>query len=270
MSAAKLVELDDGLRVFATSKIDARFLYDEIFREGSYGDIGLPARSLVVDVGANIGLFALFVKQRYPDADVLAFEPAPETAAALRRNISLHQLDGIQVHEIALGAAAELAATFTYYPATPANSTRYPQEKDLQKRVMAQTYSAKTVESLLAGREITVPVDTLSRFLADGRPVDLLKVDVEGGELDVLLGIDPLHWPLIRQVILEAHDINGRLAAICDLLASHGLEPSVGPAPLIDPEILCYVVHAVRPAGGQPTVIASRRSFRNCADTTGA
>ena len=135
-------------------------------------------------------------------------------------------------------------------------------------RAAAPRASVNTTDLDLASLESVRALG--DKLLADGRPVDLLKVDVEGGELDVLLGIDPLHWPLIRQVILEAHDINGRLAAICDLLASHGLEPSVGPAPLIDPEILCYVVHAVRPAGGQPTVIASRRSFRNCADTTGA
>jgi FkbM family methyltransferase len=246
MSAPKLVELDDGLQIFTSSTIDARFLYDEIFREGCYDNIGLPAHSLVVDVGANIGMFALFVKLRCPGAEVLAFEPAPQSAAVLRQNISLHHLDGVLVKEIALGTVREQAAPFTYYPATPANSTRYPQEKDLQKKVMARTYSAKAVERLHAGRQMTVAVDRLSRFLRADRPVDLLKVDVEGGELDVLLGIDPPHWPLIRQVILEVHDFNGRLAAICDLLSRHGLEPSVGPAPLIDPEILSYVVHAVR------------------------
>src|SRR6266851_8105522 len=77
MSAPKLVELDDGLHVFTSSTIDARFLYDEIFREGCYDDIGLPARSLVIDVGANIGMFALFVKLRYPDAEVSRSSPRP-------------------------------------------------------------------------------------------------------------------------------------------------------------------------------------------------
>jgi FkbM family methyltransferase len=255
MSVPKLVELDDGLQVFTLSTIDARFLYDEIFREGCYDDIGLPGRSLVIDVGANIGMFALFVKMRYPDAEVLAFEPAPQSAAVLRQNIGLHHLDGVTVNEIALGATTERAAPFTYYPAIPANSTRYPQEKDLLKTVMARTYSAKAVDRLYTARQITVAMDRLSAFLQADRPVDLLKIDVEGGELDVLLGIDPPHWPLIRQVILEVNDFNGRLAATCDLLRRHGFEPSVGPAPLIDPEILAYVVHGVR-----RTVPAGRRA----------
>lgn len=35
------------------------------------------------------------------------------------------------------------------------------------------------------------------------RCVNLLKVDVERAELDVLLGVQPRHWPLIQQVAME-------------------------------------------------------------------
>lgn len=126
MSAAKLVEFDDGLQVFASSNIEVRFLHEEIFRAGCYNDIALPPEPFVIDAGANIGMFALYIKQRYPAAEILAFEPAPETAAVLRRNISLHGLDGVQVCEMALGSSAEQHAAFTYYPAIPGNSTLYP------------------------------------------------------------------------------------------------------------------------------------------------
>eukprot|EP00752_Nemacystus_decipiens_P003003 g2786.t1 len=50
--------------------------------------------------------------------------------------------------------------------------------------------------------------------------VDLLKVDVEGDELAVLHGIDDDHWPKIRQIALEVHDVDGRLAATVSLLRS--------------------------------------------------
>src|ERR1017187_5478408 len=59
MSASKLVEFDDGLKVFASSSMETRFIYDEIFRLGCYDGIRLPQRPLVIDVGANIGMFAL-------------------------------------------------------------------------------------------------------------------------------------------------------------------------------------------------------------------
>ena len=51
--------------------------------------------------------------------------------------------------------------------------------------------------------------------------VDLLKVDVEGAELDVLLGAGAL-WPAIQQVVVEAHERGGRLEAITRLLAEQG------------------------------------------------
>jgi hypothetical protein len=78
MSAAKLVDLQDGLQVFASSGIETRFMQEKIFQLGCY-QADLPPGSLVIDAGAHIGMFTLFVKLAHPDAEILAFEPAPET-----------------------------------------------------------------------------------------------------------------------------------------------------------------------------------------------
>jgi len=245
VSAVKLFELEAGLSMYVASTLDAEFIYAEIFREGCY-DLPLPDDAFVVDVGAHVGLFLLFVKRKYPAAEVLAFEPSPETADLLRRNIELHDLSGVQVNEVALGATRETEVPFTYYPIAPGNSTRYPHEKALQKEVMARTLSARLVERVHTGREIVVAVERLSTFLPADRPVDLLKIDVEGAELDVLLGLDETDWPRIRQVLLEVQDLDGRLAAVCELLRVHGLEPSAQLAPMADPDVRNYVVQAVR------------------------
>ena len=53
--------------------------------------------------------------------------------------------------------------------------------------------------------------------------VDLLKVDCEGAELDVLLGITNEHWPRISKVIAEVHDTDDRLCQVTELLKSKGL-----------------------------------------------
>jgi FkbM family methyltransferase len=240
------VDLDTGLQVYASSAIEARFLYEEIFREGCYDDIGLPARPFVVDVGANIGMFVLFAKTRHPGAEVLAFEPAPASVALLRQNIELHGLDNVTVHETALGATAERDVPFTYYPLIPGNSTRYPEIKELQKTNMAKTLAVKVVERMHRGEQITTAVERLSSYLDAARPIDLLKIDVEGAEVDVLLGIDPEHWPLVRQVVAEVQDLDDRLASVCAVLAGNGLAPEVRPAPLIEADNRAYLVHASR------------------------
>jgi len=54
--------------------------------------------------------------------------------------------------------------------------------------------------------------------------IDLLKVDVEKAELDVLEGIDAADWAIVRQVVVEVHDRNGRLAKVTALLAENGLD----------------------------------------------
>ena len=48
--------------------------------------------------------------------------------------------------------------------------------------------------------------------------VDLLKIDVERAELDVLLGIQHADWELISQIVLEVHDLEGRLAQVSCIL----------------------------------------------------
>ncbi|CAN0151235.1 unnamed protein product, partial [Ectocarpus sp. 13 AM-2016] len=52
--------------------------------------------------------------------------------------------------------------------------------------------------------------------------IDLLKIDVEGAELDVLLGIEQQDWPKIKQVVAEVHPVGDRVTRACELLGRHG------------------------------------------------
>jgi FkbM family methyltransferase len=218
-----------------------------MFGEGCYDDVRLPPGGLVLDVGANIGLFTYFARRAEPTVRVRAFEPMPHTLDALRRNLALHGLtEDVTVEECALGAEPEAAVPFVYYPKAPGNSTRYPEQKELQIAVLAREGPLDHIRAHYTGVEVPVRVERLSTFLGDGERVALLKIDVEGAELDVLRGVDARHWPLIDQVVLEVQDLDGRLDAIRGLLTGHGLTVQVRPAPLIPADIRTYVVHAVR------------------------
>ena len=52
--------------------------------------------------------------------------------------------------------------------------------------------------------------------------IDLLKVDVEGAELDVLRGIEARHWPLIRQAVVEVEGWRQNGDAVREVFVSHG------------------------------------------------
>lgn len=54
--------------------------------------------------------------------------------------------------------------------------------------------------------------------------IDLLKVDVEGAELDVLRGMNDGAWSKVRQVVLEGHDKDGRLSDLVELIEARGLK----------------------------------------------
>lgn len=102
--APQLVHLGGDFHCYASGVDEARFIYREIFQDHSYGGPDLPSTPLIVDVGANIGLFSLYMKQRHPRARILAFEPAPENFDALTRNLTLHGTADVVAHPYALGA----------------------------------------------------------------------------------------------------------------------------------------------------------------------
>jgi hypothetical protein len=71
------------------------------------------------------------------------------------------------------------------------------------------------------------PVRKLSNMLKEqglhGQTIDLLKVDVEGAELTVLLGIDDATWCCINQMVVEVHDgEDGRVDKIIELCKTKG------------------------------------------------
>lgn len=246
MPAVQLVEFAEGLAFWAPDKKEAKWIYEEIFVEDCYADLDIPENAFVVDVGANIGMFTYLIRQQRPDCRVLAFEPMKETAEALRRNAERHGFFDITIEECALGERYEDNVEFIYYPNMPGNSTRYPDEKELQERVMSCIEPPEEVRLEHTGYPVRSEIRRLSSYLSANEPVDLVKVDVEGAELDVLRGIDIAHWPLIGQLVLEVQDLNDRLASIQKLLATHGFRSTVQPSPLLPEEILTFMVHATR------------------------
>ncbi|MEE1940650.1 FkbM family methyltransferase [Streptomyces sp. TRM 70361] len=246
MASPTLTTFANGLRLYAQSPDEARFQYREIFEHGCYEGMPLPPRALVVDVGACIGMFTLYTKLRHPDARVIAFEPVAESRRALDRNIALHRLADVRVEAYGVGRTPKEAVSFTYYPRLPGNSTRYPDQKALQIAVLAEKYPDEDAAANHRGYQVTAPVDRLSRWLPrDGR-VDLLKIDVEGAEIDVLEGIDADDWPRIDRVVAEVQDLDGRLAAATRLLRDAGLYPVCEPSPLVETEIRTFLVTARR------------------------
>jgi hypothetical protein len=52
--------------------------------------------------------------------------------------------------------------------------------------------------------------------------IDMLKIDVEGSECEVIMGLESVLWPRIRQAVVEVHDMAGRVDDVARLFRDHG------------------------------------------------
>jgi FkbM family methyltransferase len=149
----------------------------------------------VVDIGANIGAFAVLAGSKVgPSGRVFAYEPDPATCERLRANVRLNGLENVVVENIAVGAAAG-EATF-YRHAKNAYSS-------LVDGVDGRVH--EHVESF------PVPVAAIADVLARSGPaIKLLKVDCEGSEYDLIDALDGRLAAGIRQIAMEVHPVEGR------------------------------------------------------------
>ncbi|MEU7206494.1 amino acid adenylation domain-containing protein [Streptomyces sp. NPDC045470] len=237
----------DPDRVAGVNPHETRYLYDEIFLQRTYlrGDVTLRENAVVVDVGANIGMFSLFVHQLCPSASLYAYEPLAPVYEHLRTNTARF---GVRAKTFPYGlGAADAELSFTYYPGYSMMSgvSAYADsdsEVKVIKRYLANERGQGLEDSgrlldradeLLAdrfrGEELRTRVRRFSDIVDEERltRVDLLKIDVQRAELDVLRGIDARHWGLVQQVVMEVHDgagtaTEGRLGEIVALLEEQG------------------------------------------------
>ncbi|HSK79449.1 MAG TPA: amino acid adenylation domain-containing protein [Thermoanaerobaculia bacterium] len=253
-----LHELPNGMPVFHLNRSETEFLYREIFLEQSYlhHGIRLSEDACIFDVGANIGLFSLWAARHLRRARYYAFEPIPQVCEPLRLNTELYGLDA-RVFECGL-AAAPGRAELVYYPHVSVISGRFAdaaEEREVVRSFLldgeAQAEGADLEELLddrLTSQTVDCELKTLSQVIEDEgiSRIDLLKIDVEKSEMEVLAGLAEEHWPRVRQVAVEVHDKDGRLAEVTRMLEGRGFRVAVEQDAALQRTRL-YNVYAVRP-----------------------
>jgi FkbM family methyltransferase len=138
----------------------------------------LHSGSVMIDVGGHIGTLTLPAARRTgPTGRVIALEPAPRLAALLRRTMALNHIDWVDVHECAAGEA-HATASFALSAKTGHNSL-FPTRDTVQ--------------------QIEVAVRTLDALVPPGTRIDVVKIDVEGAELQV--------WRGMQRILAENPDL---------------------------------------------------------------
>lgn len=155
----------------------------------------------VVDVGANIGVFALWAERL--GAEVTAYEPEPRTFASLTSNVAGRRVSPRQAALV--GQAAPTARLYL----SELMSTRH-------------TVLGKEIESGEPLRDfVDVPAVTLADVVGSG--CDLVKLDCEGAEFEALLRADDDTLRRAQRIILEFHRVFGSPEALVDRLEAAGM-----------------------------------------------
>lgn len=170
----------------------------EIFGCDCYGVGRLGGDPVVIDGGANIGTFACWIKWLRPQAHVIAVEPCRESIEYLRKNLQNASKPDVTVVEAALG-------------------------RETNRSVMIGGEFSDCMRTTEDSGQ-AVAVVPLADLIGDH--VDLLKLDVEGAELDALLSAgDGLRR--VHRTVLEYHqyrDNDTRLSQVIAVLEEHGFD----------------------------------------------
>lgn len=236
----------DGDILHCVSRKEAKAVAAQIekyFRNG----ITLDTESVVLDVGANIGLFSRYVLRKIEkSARVFAFEPIPVLFRALGENT--REFTNIRTFQIGF-ADYNGNGRFSFFKNASSISTLYKQDRPrdllepvlstmdnpdsdfykyrsmkLLPRAVLHPFIKRTLRNVLHPEDIHAPLRTLSGFIDEEgiERIDLLKIDVEKSEMDVLNGITDDHLSAVRQIVMEVHDIDGRKKKIEERLRANG------------------------------------------------
>jgi FkbM family methyltransferase len=152
---------------------------------------------VLYDVGANVGFFSLLgARLAGPAGHVYAFDPAPDNAAAIRRNAALNALENVSVIAKAVSAGA---------------GTGRLQVVDDQSWSKLAEYGAHPLTERVLKVEL-VAVDDLVAA-GEARPPTVVKIDVEGAELAVLEGMRATIDAYRPAIICELHDTHREFLA---------------------------------------------------------
>lgn len=158
----------------------------EVFLRRDYGTI--PAGATVLDLGASTGVFAVYAAASAPGTRIVAYEPMPSAYALLVENVERN--------------GANVDCRNAAVAATSGETRLYIRGEGL--------YFPSVIPPPSGADDLTVPGVTLADIMdRDGLDaVDLLKLDIEGGEYDVLYGAPPECLARIAEIRMEAHDLD--------------------------------------------------------------
>lgn len=195
----------DGTIVQANDGIDAVTIM-VISVKKDYGDA--KDASVVIDIGANIGVYSLFAASCSKDTVVYAYEPMPDNYDLLLQNIALNELEE-RIRPFKLGVCAN---------------------RGRRKLFLAASSPFHSLYTHPADRYLEIDCISLKDILEQNKigQCDILKMDCEGAEYEILYNTPAEYLRKIRKLRMEYHLIDGegyvKVIDLVEFLRSKGFE----------------------------------------------
>ena len=170
-------------------------LKEQIVDQNGYHTELIPKDAVVVDAGANIGIFSIFAASQRPDITVYAFEPTPETFEALKENTK-------------------------YYPNIKAFNCGLGEKEEMASVIIGKRSGANRIGK----GGIPIPIKTIDSL---NLPMKFLKMDVEGYEGSIMKGAArtiATYKPVIIMSAYHRPDDTRRLPEILNGIAPYDCE----------------------------------------------
>lgn len=156
----------------------------------------------IIDCGGHIGTTALYFKKKYPKSEIIVFEPSPIPLKILKQNIKQNGYNDIKI----VDAAVSTKKGFTqFFIRRNPDEASWGDTTNISMRYNPEEY-----------KKVKVKTVKLSSYIA--KPVDLLKLDIEGMEAQVLKECKN-KLKFVDNLIIEYHgDVSNKFNRIEDII----------------------------------------------------
>lgn len=187
------IRFRDGVVLNSPAEVTLNFLFQEIWIDEIYAPAGyeIKANDVVIDIGANIGVFALYAATRAKNVVVHAFEPFPRNAEHFERNLAYSKLQNVRFHNLAVADKTEQRVLHI--------------DAEWIKHSLTDKTSQNSTD-----KGIIVNCISLDEAMASIEQCDVLKLDCEGSEYEILYSSSPQTLSKLHKIVGEFHEIDNK------------------------------------------------------------
>lgn len=181
--AAKSIQLP-GLKhpIFLRPEESDSRVFCDIFLDNQY-NVRVNGAKVIIDCGANVGLFTVLMKNRYPDAKIIAVEPDGDNFNQLQKNAEKYSDVHFENYGI-WNRDTQLKVSDKF--------NRGKWGVVVEENEEEGNISGISISSLMKKHSIDI--------------IDILKIDIEGSEKQIFSDNYEEWLPKVRKIVIELHD----------------------------------------------------------------